>query len=467
MSGKVTRRTFLSGSASLGVAVAASSALAACVGTGGSPTPEPSLPEPRSSAGLGPKTGTLKIATAQNEVTDTEIAAFKNKFPDVSIEKIVYDRNNPTAINAMFASGNPPDLVRGFGAIDTSNIVARGLATELDPYVKNSSVFTESDLAGVNDLWRYDGKVQGKGPRYGIVKDYSQDGMFWYNAEKFQAKGLSLPSDSQPMTFDEWLETAKKLTERDGEKIRTYGLSPFALRTITILMSMVDSRGGRLFSEDLSKVDFSSPEAKAALKWVIDFAKARVGPSVVEPNPDGWDGPTFRAGRLAMAGDGYWFGGVILNTKDNPRIYETSRLAPAPQFGSKRVSACHAAVGYWIPKKAKNPEAAWAFMQWYLGGDNSSDRAKSGWGLPALRSHEPLLPADKPFQKQALAVQKAELAHFSVLTFTPYATVESVDALIGQELPKAVAGGDAGTLADALNKGINELLKEGKDRLGR
>lgn len=105
-------------------------------------------------------------------------------------------------LTAILASGQPPDLVRGISALDTPYFAAREVAENLDPYFAKSTVLKADDLDPVNDLWRYDGKVQGKGPRYGMAKDFSQDSMYCYNTAHFDEAGVDYPSDTEPVTYE-------------------------------------------------------------------------------------------------------------------------------------------------------------------------------------------------------------------------------------------------------------------------
>ncbi|MER5209529.1 extracellular solute-binding protein [Streptomyces sp. NPDC002838] len=378
--------------------------------------------------------------------------------------KIRLLKTDPTKLNAMLAGKTPPDLVRGLGALETPYFAARSLMTDLDPYFAKSAVLKPSDLDPVNDLWRYDGSKQGAGPRYGMAKDYSQDQMFWYRTDMFEAAKLDLPSETEPLSHDEWLDLGKRLTKRRLGKVKVYGLNATGLGSFSQMMGMTASAGGSLFAEDLASVDFSSPEALKALRWYLDYTKADIGPSVVNPNPDGWDWPTFQAGRMAMATDGYWFGGAI---SGDPKVAEVSRLAPAPQLGGNRVSPCFGATGFWMPRDAKNKDAAWKFFEWFFGGEPAQGRAAGGWGIPTLKSLRAKMPQDKPYQKQAFKVQEQELAHFSALTFTPYAQIASLDGVISKVLPGAVKSGtSAGKVADELNKQMNDQLAKGKELVG-
>lgn len=77
------------------------------------------------------------------------------------------------------------------------------------------------------------------------------------------------------------------------------------------------------------------------------------------------------------------------------------------------------------------------------------------------------MPAQEDYQKRVLSVQEAELKHYSVIAFTPYATADSLLALFNQIAPAAMTGGmSVDTLAVRLNAAMNEQLKRGKEQVG-
>ncbi|KPI08187.1 extracellular solute-binding protein family 1 [Actinobacteria bacterium OK074] len=439
------RRRFLTASAGAALTAAALPGCAASVDSG-------------SGAGSGAKT-----LTVMTLVDEWDAKAKKNieTMLDVDLRVVTYD---VTKLNAMLAAKNPPDVVRGIGATDTPYFAARGLMTDLDPYFAKSDVLRTSDLAAANDVWRFDGRKQGSGPRYGIAKDYSQDSMFWYRTDLFEDAGLELPSDTEPLTLDEWLDRGERLVRRRLGKVKVYGLSAMSLGLFSQLMSWTATAGGSVFADDLATVDFSSPEALKALQWYLDYARADIGPSLLNPNPDGWDGPTYQAGRMAMSCDGFWFGGVI---GTDAKLSAVSRFAPAPQLGSHRVSPCFSGTGFWMPKDAKNKEAAWKLFEWYFGGKPARDRAAAGWGLPSLNSMRSRMPKDNAFQKQAYEVQVKETPYFSVLPMSQYAQVDSLNGILSKVLPDAIRSGTrAGRIADTLNSRMNEQLARGKELVG-
>jgi multiple sugar transport system substrate-binding protein len=413
------------------------------------------------STGVSGAGETVTLMVKDGDVTTDQVT---QAYKDIGI-KIHLVRYDLTKLIAMMTTGAPPDLVRGVGAVDAPYFVARDVVENLDPYFAASSVLKVDDLDPVNDLWRYDGHTQGKGPRYGMAKDFSQDSMYWYNTAHFDTAGVAYPPETQPVTYEQWLEDAKRLTQRKNGQTTVFGGSYNGLNAPGLLAGLTAAAGGSLFSDDFSRVDFTTPEARKALAWYIDYCRTKVGPSLIQPDPNGWDGPTYQAGRMAMTGSGYWLGGMIDTDKKLARV---SRLAPAPVFaGGPRLSPCQGGTGLWMPKKAPNKDAAWRVFEWFFGEAPAQARASSGWGIPSLKSLRPLMPSQESYQKRALRVQEAELKHFSVTAFTPYASADALAALFNQAAPAAMSGGiSADTLAGRLNSSMNEQLKRGKEQVG-
>jgi multiple sugar transport system substrate-binding protein len=77
------------------------------------------------------------------------------------------------------------------------------------------------------------------------------------------------------------------------------------------------------------------------------------------------------------------------------------------------------------------------------------------------------MPAQTEAQKQVLKVQENEQKHYSVISFTPYTTADSFDALFNQIAPAAMKGETSvDAVARRLNSAVNEQLKRGKEQVG-
>ena len=448
----VTRRTLITGAAGL-AAFAGVATLAGC---------SPTAAGGAAGAAKKAKAGTLTIMVSPGEITPKLQAAFEASHPHLKLSLI---NSDPTRANAMLAAGNPPDLFEDSGIDVTPYYASRGIATNLDPYFAQSTVLKESDILPINDVWKWDGTTQGKGARYGMAKDWSQDSMWWYDTEAWSEAGLTEPDPNKPITYDELLVAARALTKTSGGKTSQYGLFTL-LPAMDIIEAMAATNGGRVLQPGLAKVDFSSPEVKSVLQWFLDATKANVSCSPTNPSPS-WDGPEFFAGRQASVQQGYWFNGYLSSSA--PKLQSTTKFAAAPMLGSKRVSPSFGAVGFWIPNKAANPGGAFEFIEWYCGGAGAKTRAETGSGLPSMKSLLDVLPNNTAFTEQALTVQKAELNYQQVLPLaSPYALASAMNAVVAPAFAAAATAGDsAGKLADTLTTGVNAVLAQGKVQLGK
>ena len=436
------RRTFVAGSF-----IAATALLAGCTAGGGS-----------ASSQSGETT--LTVMVGAKDLTADQVAEFEKNNPGIKINQVLFDA---TRLNTMLASGNPPDITVG-AAVGSANFNARGLATDLTPYLKKSDVLKEDDLQPVNDSFRWNGTKSGEGPLYGIVKDWSQDSTLWYNSALFDKSGVPYLSDTEATSYDNLLEIAKKLTVTEGATTKTFGLGVEWDWSLSQPMStMVMQQGGQLFNEDLTKIDFTSAAAKRAFQWYVDFGKSGVGPTSLNPLPDGSDYSTFAAQRMAISQDGYWYGGNFAA----PDALKTVRMAPSPVMGDTRVAPTFSGQGWWIPEKSKNKDAAFKLMEYYMAGTPAKERAASGWGLPGLKSLSDKLPQDSPQQKQAYAVSQNELQYAKPLPDSPYISVDLMQSTIKTYLEKAIKGElSVDQACAALTDELNKALAQGKKQIG-
>ena len=405
-------------------------------------------------------TTTLNVMVGANDLSDEQLAEFEDANPDIDVKLVLYDA---TRLNTMLAAGSPPDITIG-SAVGSANINARGLATDLTPFLEASDVLTEDDLQPVNDGFRWDGTKSGEGPIYGIVKDWSQDNTLWYNTALFDAAGVPYLSDTEATSYDELLEIAKKLTTVEGGTTAVYGLGlEWQWSLYGPIAAMVAQQGESLFNDDLTEIDFTSDAAQRALQWYVDFAQAGVGPTSLNPLADGSDFATFAAERMAITQDGYWFGGNFAGED----ALQTVRFAPAPVMGDTRVALSYGGQGLWIPEQAKNKDAAWKFMEYFMAGSPAEGRASSGWGMPSLKSLADRLPQDLPFQQQALAVVENELQYTVPLPDSPYIGVQLLHDTIDKYLQQAIKGDLSVEEAGAqLTDELNEVLAQGVEQLG-
>lgn len=460
--GTLNRRRFLSTTAlAVGAGLGGAGVLSGCNAAAPNPVAPRASGSGSGSAGAGNKT-TLTVMYASTELTKTHIAEFQKLNPNITITFI---ENDATRLNAMLAAGTPPDFVRGAG-VGSANNNARGMAANLDAYLDHSSVLKRDDLLAVNDAWRWDGSKSGAGPYYGLTKDWSQDATLWQNNQLLEAAGLAPLDPMKAISWDQLLDIAKKASKTSNGKTQQHGLGvEWAWGTTGQIFTMILQQGGVLYNADLTQADFTTPQAQRAFQWYVDYAKAGVGPTSLKPLPDGFDYPTFQNKKMAITQDGYWFGGNFASG-DGVALQKVVRLAPAPTFG-KRISTVFAGIGAWIPEKSKNKDAAWRFMEYFMAGPPAVERAKSGWGLPALKSLWPNVPQKLPYQQEAFKTSQNELKYLGLLPDSPYVNIGNWITELDKQLQGAISGKTS--VRDACTKvteNINKLLAQGKDQIG-
>jgi multiple sugar transport system substrate-binding protein len=403
---------------------------------------------------------TVDVMVGAQDISDEQIAEFEADNPGIKIKVVLYDASR---LNTMLASGNPPDIAFN-NAVGSANFNARGLATDLTPYLEASDVLKEDDLQPANDAFRWDGTKSGEGPLYGIVKDWSHDNALWYNTALFDAAGVPYLSDTEPISYDELLEIAEKLSVIEGGTTSVYGLGmEWQWSLYGPIAAMVAQQGESLYNDDLTEIDFTTDAAQRALQWFVDYGTSGAGPTSLNPLPDGSDFSTFAAERMAITQDGYWFGGNFAGED----ALQTVRFAPAPTMGDERVAMSFGGAGLWIPEQAEDKDAAWKFMEYFMAGPPAEARASSGWGLPSLKSLADKLPQELPYQQQAYTVVQNELPHTAPLPDSPYISAGLLQDTIDKYLQQAIKGEVSVEEAGAqLTDELNEALAQGVDQVG-
>ena len=256
------------------------------------------------------------------------------------------DYMNGTKLSTAFASGQGPDIFL-ISPGDFLRYYNGGVLADLTPYIEPEAQADFPD--GVIASRKVDGKI------YGVPMEL-EPMAFYYSVKAFEDAGLN--ENDVPTTWDELLETGKKLTNNDR-----YGLlfetTPGYYQNFTWYPFMW--QGGGEFQTADGKSAFDSPAVVAALKLWQDAINSGAAPRQV--NSGGWDVvANLGAGYCAMQNIGIWgISAMDNNAKDVP--YGIFKL-PIPT-GGKYVTVG----GGWAfvaNANGKNVEAASKFIAWAL-----------------------------------------------------------------------------------------------------
>jgi ABC-type glycerol-3-phosphate transport system substrate-binding protein len=417
---RISRRTFLRGAAG----VTGSLAVGSLFG------PELARAIPR--RGLAP----TKVVLMGKELTKDDVSVFEALHPNITIELLEPDAGK---FQAMIAAGQPPDIWRTQAPL-VPQWAARGQLLNLDPYFRASDLLHPADLTPANDYYRYRNGKQGVGPRYGMVKDWSPDETVWINTDLFRRTGIEIPGPTDKWAYDDLWQIALKLKKKNRSVKWILDVANSYAWIDRHVMVQLAAIGKSLYPKDFSKINLTkNPAAMEAFRYSFRYAQRKLALGPENPNPDGWSGPGFNAGKVAMTQYGYWFLG---NTIGSPAA-KRSRMLVAPDWkGGKHLNPTITATGWVISAASKNPDAAWTVFEWYMGGKPARDRAGIGWGVPAQLSLFDRLPTQTAVQRNAKKTLLHELN-------SPKLTLQFNPNLVGLVDNTAVASAYLKYVADA------------------
>ena len=142
----------------------------------------------------------------------TLVKRFEAANPNIHIDvTTIPEAQYGVKLDTALAAGDPPDL----GLVNTE-LMNRGVLLPVDDVVQKEGIDLSTYNQGIvgdqlnAESCSFDGKLYCLGSYTGSVQVF-------YNKEMFEAAGVSVPAAWPPMTVDEFVDTACKLTDPDNE----------------------------------------------------------------------------------------------------------------------------------------------------------------------------------------------------------------------------------------------------------
>ena len=191
------------------------------------------------------------------------------------------------------------------------------------------------------------------GKTYGIPFQRSTPVMY-YNKDAFREVGLD--PEKPPLTWDELIQAAQKLTKRQGDRVSRWGLELPLEAFNWFYYALVYANGGESLGQDGTKVLWDQPKPLEALRFWHDLVnKYRVTPAYTPWN----DGPQeFVAGKAAI---------IWHSTGSQAFMREHAKFQWGLGRIPKRVQFGPPSGGGNMMLYATDParqRAAWTFMTW-------------------------------------------------------------------------------------------------------
>ena len=121
-----------------------------------------------------------------------------------------------------------------------------------------------------------------------------------------------------------------------------------------------------------------------------------------------------------------------------------------------------------MAQATKNPDAAWKFFEYYMAGAPAQARAKSGWGVPPLKSQYVQMPQETDFQKQVQHVLQDSLKYADyALAANPYYDDSAFDTSWASNLEQVLRGSITfDQLVQNVESDVNAAIADGKAAIG-
>jgi multiple sugar transport system substrate-binding protein len=448
---RVSRRKLLKGAAGVAGTVAAGSLFG--------PELAAAIPRRRLAGAT-----TVTLMTNNGEISNADIAAFQDKNPNINIQWIVTDGPR---FQAMLAAGTPPDLFRVQAPL-VPQFAKRHQIKNLDSYFAQSDLIHPADLTPANNYYKFDGKTIGKGSRYGMVKDWSPDLTVFVRTDKLKGLKVHIPGPTDAWTYDDLWDIALKLKMAKRAKwiLDVANSLGWIDRQV---MALLAAKGAKpLYSADFTKMNLTkNPAAMQIFQYLFRYSQQKMDLGPENPNADGWSGPGFVKGSVAMTQYGFWFSGQVSSDKT---ATANTRMLVAPTWkNGKNVDPTVTATGWVMAEATKHPDEAWTVFEWYMGGKPARDRAGVGWGVPAQQSLFDRIPQTNTFQKNAFKTLMHELPRSNVtLKFDPnligLADLTAAAQSYSKHLPDAVKGSlSFNKFMSSVEADTNRAIEAGKN----
>jgi multiple sugar transport system substrate-binding protein len=274
-----------------------------------------------------------------------------------------------------------------------------------------------------------------------------------------------LPSETEPLTYQELYELGMQLAAFEGDRITMFGFDYPDTWVDRMWMNILGETGDSLFTEDYTKIVLAgSDKTKEIVKYFVDHAQEKLGAvGAIIPSPN-WIGDDFDKGLVASLMYGYWFSAMAETDVTTGQVL----FVPAPTWTGVRRDPTMTATGMVMSATTKVPDAAWTAFEWYNGGQPGLDRAGSGWGVPALKSWYGMMPNETEFQQQVQKVLEGELSLATApLQFNPYLNETAISNAWLQDLEQAVRGSITfDELLTNLEQDVNAAIQDGIAAIG-
>lgn len=280
----------------------------------------------------------------------------KNPNIEVTVEVTPY-KSYFTTLDTAAQGDNLPDII----TINAPNFLKYQEGGKLMD-LSDSKINLDEFNPAVSDIYTVNDKP------YAVPRDFDAIGM-WYNKTLFKELGLEIPK-----TYEEMIETAKKLKENDPEIIPI--LIPHTDNQAGY-WNLVIQQGGQIVNNN-GETGWTSSEALEAMTFYNNLVKDGLSEKPIKL--EGIDNITSVANKkIGMFYSGTWTTAEVASLANKDDI----DVAPIPTSGKNDISSVVHGVGTAVAANTKNPDEAKMFIEFMASDEANKIIAEKSGVMPA------------------------------------------------------------------------------------
>ncbi|MBI4927741.1 MAG: extracellular solute-binding protein, partial [Anaerolineae bacterium] len=319
--------------------------------------PQPAAETPADTQGQTDEKITLTIWDTGTEyyqwVEDIAIPLFKEKYPNVEIVHtgIPYDQFS-LKIDTAATAGDLPDLIADEVPGPNSKWYKAGLFIPLTPYMEKDKI-NKGDFCGlINTTATYEGNTY-------LLPMYVNFWAMLYNKKMFQDAGLPELTTDSVITFNDWLDYARKLNKpAETLEERVWGSQLIRPDWNSMPAGMSDpyylGSDGRTCAGNSD-----TPDMINAWTTIRDAYKEDLTPETGQAlmgDADSW--LFFTEGKVAMS-----YGDMSMTNQAVEKGIDVGITGQPVITSGSQMNTHIYGMGYGITKASKNPDLAWEFVK--------------------------------------------------------------------------------------------------------
>ena len=308
--------------------------------------------------------GTLRVAgntsgQAETDIVNQVLNDFMAKYPTIKVTFENISSDYFTKLQTDLAAGNAADVFY-LDSLPAPDLMAAGQLLELDSYMSASGVKDSDFFPGLIKSYQLGGKT------YGLPKDFSSLASC-YSTKAFSDAGIA----NAPTTWDELTSAAKTLKDKTGQ--------PQICIPIDLARELAFhyQAGGKVISDDGTKIVIDSPEAKTALDFYYGLYKDGLASTPADIGA-AWPGDALAKGLAALVFEGNWMFPFLAQSAPDLKV----GIAELPKGPVEKADLAFT-VAYCAFSGTKNPDAAWTLINYLTGPDGMKKATDLGLAMPS------------------------------------------------------------------------------------